>query len=69
MIAKRIDRPESKMLEFKRNSSSPSAVLRSLVAFANSASGHRIPQEADHQTIVGVENPLDLRPSCPAIPV
>lgn len=32
-------RPEGKTLEFKRDLSSPDGVLRTLVAFANSAGG------------------------------
>ena len=59
MISNLIDNPESKTLEFKRDLSSPRSVLRTLVAFANSAGGHLIIGVADDRKIIGVENPLD----------
>lgn len=34
-----LKRPESKTLEFKRNLSSPQGILRTIVAFANTAGG------------------------------
>jgi predicted HTH transcriptional regulator len=59
MISNLISNPESKTLEFKRDLSSPRSVLRTLVAFANSAGGHLILGVADDRKIIGVENPLD----------
>ena len=59
MISNLINNPESKTLEFKRDLSSPRSVLRTLVAFANSAGGHLILGVADDRKIIGVENPLD----------
>ncbi|MFM8765444.1 MAG: helix-turn-helix domain-containing protein [Spartobacteria bacterium] len=59
MISNLIDNPESKTLEFKRDLSSPRSVLRTLVAFANSAGGHLILGVVDDRKIIGVENPLD----------
>ena len=59
MIASLLDHPESKTLEFKRDLSSPRSVLRSLVAFANSAGGHLLLGVADDRQIIGVESPLD----------
>ena len=59
MISNLINGSESKTLEFKRNLSSPRSVLRTLVAFANSAGGHLILGVADDRKIIGVEGPLD----------
>jgi ATP-dependent DNA helicase RecG len=59
MISNLINNPESKTLEFKRDLSSPRSVLRTLVAFANSAGGHLILGVADDRKIIGVDNPLD----------
>lgn len=39
MIAPLLKQPEGKMLEFKRDLSSPSNVLKTLVAFANATGG------------------------------
>jgi len=59
MISDLINNPESKTLEFKRDLSSPRSVLRTLLAFANSAGGHLILGVADDRKVIGVENPLD----------
>jgi ATP-dependent DNA helicase RecG len=59
MIAKLLQNPESKTLGFKRDLSSPRAVLRTLVAFANSAGGRLVFGVADDRHVLGVENPLD----------
>jgi ATP-dependent DNA helicase RecG len=59
MISKLINSPEGKTLEFKRDLSSPRPVLRTLVAFANSAGGQLVVGVADDRQIIGVENPLD----------
>lgn len=51
--------PEGKRLEFKRDLSSPQPLLKTLIAFANSAGGKLIIGVTDDQQIIGVENPLD----------
>ena len=53
--------PESKTLEFKRDLSSPRPVLRTVVAFANSAGGRLIIGVEDRsRAVIGVKEPLDL---------
>lgn len=49
---------EGKTVEFKRDLSSPTPVLRTLVAFANSAGGDLVLGVADDRSVVGVEDPL-----------
>ena len=44
--------PEGKTLEFKRNLSSPKPVLRTLVAFANTAGGTLVVGRTDDQFAV-----------------
>ena len=51
--------PEGKTLEFKRDLSSPRNVLRTLVAFANSAGGKLVIGVDDDRRVVGVADPLD----------
>lgn len=51
--------PEGKTLEFKRNLSSPKPLLKTLVAFANSAGGRVVIGVTDDRQIVGVDSPLD----------
>lgn len=51
--------PEGKTLEFKRDLSSPRPLLKTLVAFANTAGGRLFVGIGDDRSIVGVENPLD----------
>ena len=54
-------RPEGKTLEFKRDLSSPDGVLRTLVAFANTAGGTLlIGVEDATRHVRGVKQPLDL---------
>jgi predicted HTH transcriptional regulator len=56
-----LKRPEGKTLEFKRDLSSPDGVLRSLVAFANTAGGTLLVGVEDRTRHVrGVHEPLDL---------
>jgi hypothetical protein len=56
-----LKRPEGKTLEFKRDLSSPEGVLRSLVAFANTAGGTVLVGVEDRTRHVrGVLEPLDL---------
>lgn len=54
-----LNQPEGKTLEFKRDISSPKPILKSLVAFANTAGGRLVIGVADDKQLVGVENPLD----------
>jgi predicted HTH transcriptional regulator len=52
--------PEGKTLEFKRDLSSPKNIIKTLVAFANTAGGRLvIGVEDDTREVRGVENPLD----------
>ena len=51
--------PEGKTLEFKRDLSSPKSLLKTLVAFANTAGGKLVVGIDDAKQIVGVSNPLD----------
>ncbi|MDZ4168074.1 MAG: putative DNA binding domain-containing protein [Coriobacteriia bacterium] len=52
---------EGKTLEFKRDASSPRGIVRTVVAFANSAGGTVLIGVADRtREIVGVDDPLDL---------
>lgn len=56
-----LKRPEGKTLEFKRDLSSPDGVLKSLVAFANTAGGTVLIGVEDRTRHVrGVSDPLDL---------
>ncbi len=59
-ITQLITMPEGKTLEFKRDLSSPKNMLKTLVAFANTAGGRLlIGIEDDSGEVLGVENPLD----------
>jgi len=51
--------PEGKTLEFKRDLSSPRNVLKTLVAFANSAGGRLVIGVDDARQVLGVADPLD----------
>ncbi len=52
-----LQKPEGKTLEFKRDLSSPSPIIKTLVAFANTAGG-RLIIGYENQQIVGVEDPF-----------
>ena len=54
-----LSQSEGKTLEFKRDLSSPKPLLKTLVAFANTAGGKLIIGINDNRQIVGVENPFD----------
>ena len=54
-----LSQAEGKTLEFKRDLSSPKPILKSLVAFANSAGGRLVIGVADDKQIIGVDDPLD----------
>jgi predicted HTH transcriptional regulator len=59
-ISEMVKLPEGKTLEFKRDVSSPKNILKSLVAFANTAGGSLfIGVEDGTKEIIGVSNPLD----------
>ena len=57
-IDRLVSQPEGKTLEFKREISSPRNLLRTLVAFANSAGGRLVVGVDDSGNVVGVDNPL-----------
>lgn len=60
-LAELLQQPESKTLEFKRDLSSPAGVLRTVVAFANSAGGTvLIGIEDGSRRVRGVADPLAL---------
>jgi len=54
-----ITSPEGKTLEFKRDLSSSGPMLKTLIAFANTAGGHLIVGIDDDRRVIGVEHPLD----------
>ncbi|HEY5485423.1 MAG TPA: helix-turn-helix domain-containing protein [Candidatus Cryosericum sp.] len=59
-IEELLTRPEGKALEFKQDSSSPKNILKTLIAFANTAGGVLlIGIENGSKAILGVEHPLD----------
>lgn len=59
LVASLLNHPESKTLEFKRDLSSSKPILKTLVAFANSAGGRMVIGIADGKQVVGVNDPLD----------
>ena len=58
-IEQTLQQPEGKTLEFKRDLSSPRNVLKTLVAFANSAGGQLVIGVDDDRQVTGVADPLD----------
>ena len=54
-----LTQPEGKQLEFKRDVSSPRPLLKTLVAFANTAGGQFFIGVANDGSVVGVDDPLD----------
>ncbi len=59
-ISQLITMPEGKTLEFKRDISSPKNIIKTLVAFANTAGGLLlIGVEDGTKGIIGVQDPLD----------
>ena len=58
LIADLLTQSESKTLEFKRDLSSPKPLLKTLIAFANSAGGRLVIGVSDDKQIVGVDDPL-----------
>ncbi len=57
-IEQLLQSPEGKTLEFKRDISSPQPLLKTLVAFANTAGGRLIIGVTDGRQVIGVEDPL-----------
>lgn len=51
--------PESKTLEFKQDLSSPKPIMKTLIAFANTAGGRLVIGITDDKRLMGVNNPLD----------
>lgn len=58
-IEQLINSPEGKILEFKRDLSSPKPIVSTLVAFANTAGGRLIIGIGDDSRVIGIEYPLD----------
>lgn len=58
-IDKLIAGPEGKTLEFKRDLSSPRPIIKTLLAFANTAGGRLIVGVDDDRRVIGVAYPLD----------
>lgn len=54
-----IIKPEGKTLEFKRDSASPTLLMKTVVAFANTAGGRLVIGVGDDREIVGLKTPLD----------
>ena len=54
-----VSKPEGKTLEFKRNLSSPKPLMKTLVAFANSAGGTIVLGVTDDRQVIGVDQPFD----------
>ncbi len=54
-----LSQPEGKSLEFKRDTSSLKPILRTIVAFANSAGGYLVVGRDDDGSVPGVPDPLD----------
>ena len=54
-----ITKPAGKTLEFKRDSASPTLLMKTLVAFANTAGGRLVIGVGEERQIVGLKAPLD----------
>jgi ATP-dependent DNA helicase RecG len=54
-----LKQPENKILEFKQDFSSPRPILKTLVAFANTAGGRLVIGVTDDKQLFGINNPLD----------
>ena len=57
-IEEQLLQTEGKQLEFKRDLSSPKPLLKTLIAFANTAGGQLIIGVADNGEVIGVVDPL-----------
>lgn len=58
LVEQLLQQPEGKTLEFKRDLSSPVNLLKTLVAFANSAGGRLVIGVEDDRHVLGVADPL-----------
>lgn len=58
LIEKLLSQHEGRTLEFKRDLSSPKSILKTLIAFANTAGGLLLIGIDDHKKIIGVADPL-----------
>ena len=54
----RVAEHEGKTLDYKRDLSGPEGVLRTVVAFANSAGGRLVIGVADDRSVVGIDDPV-----------
>jgi ATP-dependent DNA helicase RecG len=54
-----IQQPESKTLEFKRDLSSLRPIIKTIIAFANTAGGTLIIGIEDGGKVIGIDNPLE----------
>ena len=54
-----VTKPAGKTLEFKRDSASPTLLMKTLVAFANTAGGRLVIGVGEERQIVGLKAPLD----------
>lgn len=59
MIESLLTQPEGKLLEFKQDLSSPKPLLKTLVAFANTAGGRLVIGVNDEKLVIGVDDPLE----------
>lgn len=59
-FAEMLTSPEGKTLEFKRDTSALKQIMRTIVAFANTAGGVIVLGRDDNGDIVGVEDPLQV---------
>lgn len=53
-----LEKTEGKTLEFKRDLSSAKPILKTIVAFANTAGGSLILGVEDNKKIIGIDDPL-----------
>ena len=54
----RVVEPESKTREYKRDLSGPDSLVKTVVAFANSAGGELVIGVSDNAAVIGVDDPL-----------
>lgn len=60
VVANEVVNLESKTLEFKRDFSSPQPILKTVVAFANSAGGQILIGVADNHQVTGLKDPAQV---------
>ena len=60
LIEKLLNQHEGKTLEFKRDLSSPKSILKTLVAFANTAGGLLLIGIDDNKKMIGIGDPLAI---------